>query len=681
MKLTGKNLLICNCENTIDLDAEALGKALGIESPHIHSNLCRTQLDQFDKSLRLDDPILVACTQEMPLFAEIAEEQNQADHISFVNIREQAGWCDKDQNPTAKIAALLKTATFQSKPTRLKSILSDGLCLVYGRDQSALTAAQKLSEHLSVTLILEEGADITLPTVLDIPIFRGQIKNVTGSFGKFLVTVDNYAAMQPSSRGGAEFILERNGAQSNCSIILDLSGRAPLLTGHHHRDGYKKVDPKDSVGILQAVLDLSSMVGEFEKPIYVNYEQDICAHSRSGKRGCNKCLDHCPAGAITDAGDYVSVDAGICGGCGTCHTVCPTGAISYAFPEPDDLIGRCQILIRAYLDAGGKNPVLLVHDDPFGTDLVGAVARYGKGLPANMLPLSLHAATVFGHVEMTACLAAGVEKICILCSPEKSDELIGLQSEIELTDKIMAGLEFCSTSRVDLITEADPSLLEANIWETSLQPTKLAESFTAVGKRRDIGRTVFGKLASKSALKDPILDLPAGAPYGHLLLDQDACTLCMACVSICPADAMRDTPDTPQLRFVENACVQCGLCAGACPENALTLKPRLNLTSSALQTITLYEEEPFHCVECGTPFATKSTIERISEQLAGKHSMFESKGTARLIEMCADCRVVAHANSEDNPLADKTRPRVRTTDDYLEAEKKGLSVDDYLIDD
>lgn len=681
MEFNDKNLLICNCEKTMDLDAGALGKALGTDAPFIHNNLCRSQLDQYDKSLSGDSPLVVACTQEMPLFTEIATEQGKQDYVSFVNIREQAGWCKSGENPTAKIAALLKTSAYRSKPTRLKSFTSDGLCLVYGRDQAAFSAARILAEHLSVTLILDDASDLILPTVLDIPIFKGRITTVSGSFGDFTVTVDNYAAMQPSSRSGDDYILERNGAQSNCSLILDISGHDPLVTGHHHRDGYRKVDPKDTVAIMQAVLDLSGMVGEFEKPIYVDYEQEICAHSRSKKSGCSKCLDVCPAGAISDSGDYISIDAGICGGCGSCQAVCPTSAISYAFPTPNDLVGRAQLLIKSYLDAGGLKPVLLLHDSPFGSDLVGVMARFGNGLPGNVLPLAMHAVTAFGHIELAACLAAGACKIQILAPPRRGDELDGLKTEIALTDSIVSGLGFGDASRVELIIEEDPDKIENYLWNTEVIATPLRETFATIGTRREIGRTVFAKMGERSDLVDPILPLPAKAPYGQLLVDQDACTLCMACVSICPADAVRDTPDIPQLRFVESACVQCGLCAATCPEKAITLEPRLNISNTALQPITLYQEEPFLCIECGDPFATKSTIERISKQLAGKHGMFGTAQTARLIEMCADCRVISQANAEDNPMTHNTRPRVRTSDDYLEAEKKGLSVDDYLMDD
>ena len=58
----------------------------------------------------------------------------------------------------------------------------------------------------------------------------------------------------------------------------------------------------------------------------------LCAHSRSKIVGCNRCLDLCPTGAITPAGNHVAIDRHICAGCGQCAAVCPTGAAAYALP-------------------------------------------------------------------------------------------------------------------------------------------------------------------------------------------------------------------------------------------------------------------------------------------------------------------------------------------------------------
>ncbi len=681
MKQECRTCLVCNCEKTMPLDAAKLSAATGQDIGSIYTQLCRSQLSNFEQAIGAGDELLVACTQEAPLFQEVADEQGKGEAVHFINIRETAGWSAEADRATPKIAALLKTATYEAKPAQLKAIESDGMCLVYGSGQQALELAKLLSGKLSVTLLLSDDEDFVLPSVADIPIYRGDIAKVEGSFGAFSITVNNYAPLTPSSREAPKFVMARDGAKSECSLILDLSGRTPLVTGHKHRDGYKRVDPGDPAAALRAVLELSDMVGEFEKPLYVDYNRDICAHARSKITGCSKCLDVCPAGAIGEAGDYVAIDSGICGGCGSCHAVCPTGAIAYRYPRRVDTIGKAQTLVQAYAEAGGKTPVLLMHDATFGHELIAAMARFGRGLPANMLPVSMHAVTSVGHVEMAALLASGVRRIVFLANPNNAEELDGLKAEITLANHVTSALGFGEEPRIEAVAEADPEQAEAALWSPVPRTPMPEGGFTAVGSKRDIARMAFARLHEHAPQKPDIIDLPAKAPYGRVAIDQAACTLCMSCASACPTSAIMDTPGEPKLRFTESACVQCGLCVKTCPENALSLEPRLNFTPAAMQPITLYEEIPFDCIVCGKPFATRSTIDRITSQLAGKHSMYADSSRARLIQMCEDCRIVEMANSKDDPFAMGTRPKVRTTQDYLTAREKGLTADDFLMED
>ncbi|MEP3525080.1 MAG: 4Fe-4S dicluster domain-containing protein [Hyphomicrobiales bacterium] len=668
-------VLICNCEKTMALDGKVIGEALGVDELKVHTNLCRRDLSAFEKEASAEGQLIVACTQEAPLFSEVIDEAGLGADARYVNIRERAGWCETSSSANAKIAALIAEATLDSKPARLRSIQSDGLCLVYGKGQEALEAAKLLSPRLSVTLILSDASDVILPQVLDFAIYQGALKNVSGSLGGYDITVDNYAPLVPSSRNEPAFVMAKNDAKSRCSLILDMSGEPAMVSGHHKRDGYAHVDAADPAAVMRAIFDLSDMVGEFEKPIYVDYDANICAHSRNQKTGCSKCLDVCPAGAIGEDGDHVAIDPLICGGCGSCHAVCPSGAISYNYPNRQDIIQRLFTLCENYNKAGGEKPALLVHDEEYGSPLIDAVSRFGRGLPDNVIPFAVHSTTVFGHTEMLAAFSGGFGSIVFLNDPQKSEELDGLEVEINLTESIAQSLKI--EGSIISSTNPDPDALEEVLYGLEVADLPVA-TFAAVGEKRALTRLAISKLAENSNIDAPI-DLPENAPYGRVNIDIDACTLCMACVSACPANALLDTPDTPQLRFVEQACVQCSLCVKTCPEKALSLEPRFDWTADAMQPITLNEEEPFECVRCGTPFATKSTIDRISNQLAGKHYMYEGEERAELLKMCGDCRVAVQAEGGKDPFASGERPRIRTTDDYIESDKQGLSVDDFLI--
>src|SRR5205807_5163975 len=167
----------------------------------------------------------------------------------------------------------------------------------------ALEAAKLLAEHLDVTVLITRPKDLAPPRVTDFPVVQGTIRSARGHLGAFELTVDDYAAPAPSSRNALTFGAARNGAVSHCDLVLDLSGGAPLFPAHDLRDGYLRADPADPVAVLAAVLKARDLVGGFDKPRYITFTEDLCAHSRSKIVGCRRCLDLCPTGAIAPAGD------------------------------------------------------------------------------------------------------------------------------------------------------------------------------------------------------------------------------------------------------------------------------------------------------------------------------------------------------------------------------------------
>ena len=99
--------LICDCNQTMPLKTQALGEALH-EELTLHSALCRREAGAFQKAIQSGDDVVVACTQEKRLFAELSEQTVGAvSPIKFVNIRETGGWSRDAASASPKIAALL----------------------------------------------------------------------------------------------------------------------------------------------------------------------------------------------------------------------------------------------------------------------------------------------------------------------------------------------------------------------------------------------------------------------------------------------------------------------------------------------------------------------------------------------------------------------------------------------
>jgi ferredoxin len=663
MDLKGKKLLVCDCNGTMVLDGKALARACGHDHLEVNTLLCRSQLGNFDAAVKDGKPVIVACTQEAPLFAEARAEADVDTDIRFVNIREHAGWSDEGARAIPKIAALLAEAALDIPGTPAMSVKCAGMTLIYGRDETAIDAAKQIADRLDCTVLLSKPGNILPPRLADVPIFKGNVVSAAGHLGAFEVVVDDYAPVIPSSRGALRFEVARNGAASSCDLILDLSGGTPLFPAHETRDGYLRADPSDPVAVQKALFQIVEMVGEFEKPIYVAYDATICAHSRSRKTGCTRCLDVCPTGAITSAGDHVAIDAHVCAGCGNCASVCPTGAATYAMPTPEAMFERLRTVLTAYARAGGLAPVLLVHDGEHGEEMLSILARQGRGLPAHVIPFRVNAVTQVGFDFFAVALSYGASQVRLLANPRRRDDLAGLAAQIGLSEALMSGLGF-GEGRVTVIDDVDPDAVEATLYGVKPPEAPTRGSFLPMGGKR--GSTLLALRHLHDVAPEPVdvLPLAAGAAFGTLDINVDGCTLCLSCVGACPTGALVDNPDRPMLRFIEDACVQCGLCKATCPEKVIALKPRLNFTNAAMSPVVIKEEEPAHCIRCGKPFGMKSTIDKVVEKLAGKHSMFQSGPAVEHIRMCADCRVQVQFGDGPEPFAGPGRPVPRTTEDY-----------------
>jgi len=659
-----RKLLVCSCEDTMPLDAGALQRGCRGTEIVRGRQLCRAELERFRALTTGGAPITVGCTQEAPLFREVAGERAGA--LSFVNLRENAGWSTEAEKAGPKMAALAAAAAETMPDLPLVQLESGGVILVYGCDERAIEAANLLKDHLDVTTLITRPDDLAPPRVTDFPVVKGTIRTVKGHFGAFEVTVDDYALPLPSSRRTLAFGSARSGAVSRCDILLDVSGGPPLFPAADLRDGYLRADPADPAAMLSAVLRARDLVGTFDKPRYVAFAADLCAHSRSGIVGCRRCLDLCPTGAIAPAGDHVAIDEMICAGCGQCAAACPTGAASYAMPTAEALLRKLRALLTVYREAGGASPVLLFHDEGHGGALIDALARHGDGLPANILPFAVNEVTQIGLEAIAAAFAYGAAAVRVILRARPRHDPAGLHRTIELARPILAGLGFAG-ERIATIETDDPFALGDAL--RSIRPGDAASrpaTFLPMGGKRDLLRLALWELHRAAPSPADVIALPAGAPFGTVEIDLEGCTLCLACVSACPTGALSDNPDQPMLRFAEDACVQCGLCKATCPEKVISLTPRLAFGAAAAGARILKQEEPFRCIRCGKPFGVKSTIERVAAKLEGKHWMYKNApGRLDVIKMCEDCRVAAVTEEGFDPYGAPTRPTPRTSDDYL----------------
>jgi ferredoxin len=663
---TKRTIFVCSCEKTMPLDADALKRGLRGANVETVNHLCRAEIERFRAALAAGAPMTVGCTQEAPLFSEIAGEIASQTPLVFANVRETAGWSKDAAAAGPKMAALLAMAAEPLPETQLLPLSSEGVVLVYGRDERTIEAAGLVKDKLDVTVLLSKPGDIAPLRITEFPVVKGTIRSAKGHLGAFELSVDDFAASIPSSRDKLAWAAAKNGATSNCDLIIDLSGGAPLFPAHDLRDGYLRADPGDPAAVLRALLKAADLIGTFDKPRYIIFTDHLCAHSRSKIVGCHRCLDLCPTGAIAPAGDHVKIDEYVCAGCGACASVCPTGAAAYALPPADTVMRKLRTLLAVYREAGGNNPILLLHDAAHGDEMIDALARHGDGLPANVLPLAVNEVTQVGLEVAAAAFAYGATALRFLLRAKPRHDVAALTKTIALTEPILAGLGF-GPGRVATIETDDPDVLGSALRAIrSTQGAKTPATFQAVGAKRDVLRLALRELHRAAPAPVDVVALPAGAPFGKVEIKVEGCTLCLSCVSACPTGALKDDPERPMLRFAEDACVQCGLCQATCPEKVISLVPQLDFRAATATARVMKEEEPFHCIRCDKPFGTKSTIERVTAKLEGKHWIFKGQPQRlEVLKMCEDCRVIAMTEDSFDPHGAPERPKLRTTDDYL----------------
>ncbi len=535
------------------------------------------------------------------------------------------------QNLRAREAAQIALEKLKIQPTSLLEYQSSGRVAVIGGEQ-AIELAPRLNGALHPQVVLTGGVEEPGAPLVSV---GGRSLAIDGYLGNFSIHLGE--AGKP------------NRESIKVDLIWDLSSE-PVLDIPMKPPGYVCSDGSEE-HVQEAVETLSNLVGVFQKPKYFNYDASICAHARSGITACTRCIDACPAQAITSLEEAIEVDPYLCQGGGVCTAVCPGGALTYAYPSMQDTLDQVRTLLHVYKESGGEHPVLAFFSEnelpDEGRIDAGSSGEITRQIADNVLPMVVEELASTGLEVWFSALSYGAGHVVLVDRGSMAERVRkALQQQIAIAQEILQGMGY----PLDAIQLLPYSSGEQHS-EISM-PVIEAAAFSAAGGKRQTLFMAIDHLYAQSLHKKPMINLAAGAPFGAATVDSERCTLCLSCVSACPGKALQSGHDAPQIHFIESNCLQCGICTRTCPEDAIWISPRLLFDREARSTTRLlYEEEPFCCVACGKPFASRSMIENMQKKLA-QHPMFQSRRARERLLMCDECRVVDVVQDADAMGAD-----------------------------
>ena len=201
---------------------------------------------------------------------------------------------------------------------------------------------------------------------------------------------------------------------------------------------------------------------------------------------------------------------------------------------------KLRALLTTYREAGGAQPVVLLHDEAHGAPLIDALARHGDGLPAQRAAARRQrgdAGRARGDRRgVRLWRGGGALPAARQAAPRRRPGL-------RRTHR--AGRADPRRPRLRRRPRRDDRDRRSGCARRGAARDRAARrraprpaSFLPVGGKRDVLRLALRELHRAAPAPVDVVALPAGAPFGAVEINVEGCTLCLACVSACPTGAL-----------------------------------------------------------------------------------------------------------------------------------------------
>jgi heterodisulfide reductase subunit A-like polyferredoxin/coenzyme F420-reducing hydrogenase delta subunit len=664
-------LFLCTCNNTVDIDLRAVKKSIKkeVEVVETHDQLCQGGLDYIIDDLRrmeLDGILIGACTEKKRIFERAAA--GFGCDTFFLNLREHCGWVHGRKEATEKAKSMVEAALSSAeavhahpKPEKIALDAGYNVLVVGDEANGALAVAKSLSRLARVHLLtnnVHEWCD-------DPEIHIGSLKAIRGEIGNFEVEIERDieqakciscglcadACPTHAIRYDAVYTIGKECDACGDCIEVCPTGAIALHTREVIRAGqillidkgwqgstqfgiYKADDYEDA---LRKALEISSHLGELEKERYLALDLRRCASGRSELMGCEYCLP-CPYEAIRREGiKMVFSDAG-CQGCGLCTSLCPLSVPQLRGYPNELLYAQIETLL-----AGDLEPNVLLFACTDHIETLNAVGRKKIRYPA-VLPLFVPCIDMVSEAHILSAFDHGAEGVILWgCDQSHREHLESMAHFVQ-----MALSAFNLGDRVLLINHGQVDAPEVANTITNfvkgLRPSPIRKKKPApvdvTRPQREILLDLIQNLYTKTKVQPRLKEENTRFPFADVAINA-RCTLCNACVHLCPTKALCKEGNT--IEFSYGHCIACGLCELACPEDALKLRRVLDFSLLVdTRSKKLIEAELIACAGCGKLFMPRSAFERITALIkeGGGEGELTIDERLEMLSYCEKCRPV-----------------------------------------
>ena len=373
-------------------------------------------------------------------------------------------------------------------------------------------------------------------------------------------------------------------------------------------------DPNLS-SIDEVIQTLKNNINSYSYKKFTTYDSTICQYHERREEICSKCEEVCPTVAITkdDKTKTLTFSQIDCHGCGGCISVCPSGAVDYAPSNKEALFEMSKFY---------KNTHPLVIPAKMNLE------NLEVSLKENILPFAIEGEKFLHEASFLTLLQMSGSQVIFY-----SDFLSkGSKDAIKILNEI-----YQKRYQKDAILIAmNPKELQKAVEEISF----VEDSYFNFNQETLKKREIFSHRLEKIVGNDDLGVISTGehVHYGKVEVNQDTCTLCLACVGACNVGALIADAKDNTLRLNPSICTACGYCEVSCPEkDCLTIKKDIiELKPSWFKENILAQDELFACVECGKEFATTKAVEKIAKMMGPIFSSDPIK--ERSLYCCADCK-------------------------------------------